>query len=178
MDAGIAIAAIIFGCTVFSFSSYLVRNWNLRRKKDQPRSITRYGNMVVLAGAGAVAAVAVAANSNSIDDDNDRTKRADEVSIDLGASAEATVNAAQSCCCGGGGCGGGDGADIKKKKRAVYMLKEDEKCSTDIDEKLGTKELKNEIKGLKKTDFESSKRKFEEQSAEQKETKRRLVMLE
>ncbi|KAG5627627.1 hypothetical protein H5410_012845 [Solanum commersonii] len=54
------------------------------------------------------------------------------------------------------------------------MLKEDEKCSTDIDEKLGTKERKKEMKGLKKTDFESSKRKFEEQSAEQKEAKRRI----
>uniref|UniRef100_M1DMC6 Uncharacterized protein n=1 Tax=Solanum tuberosum TaxID=4113 RepID=M1DMC6_SOLTU len=59
-----------------------------------------------------------------------------------------------------------------KEEEKSGMLKED------IDEKLGTKERKNEMKGLKKTDFESSKRKFEERSAEQKEAKRRIVMLE
>ncbi|WMV10692.1 hypothetical protein MTR67_004077 [Solanum verrucosum] len=54
----------------------------------------------------------------------------------------------------------------KEEEEKSGMLKED------IHEKLGTKERN------KKTDFESSKRKFEQRSAEQKEAKRRIVMLE
>ncbi|WMV10653.1 hypothetical protein MTR67_004038 [Solanum verrucosum] len=56
-----------------------------------------------------------------------------------------------------------------------YKEEEEEKSGMlkeDIHEKLGTKERN------KKTDFESSKRKFEQRSAEQKEAKRRIVMLE
>lgn len=104
MGASIAIAIAFMISIVFCFLSCLVRRRNLQRKNALSQSRTREGNMVVLAGA--TAGATVAANSNGTTDDE---RKLDEISTDLGAAAEATVNASQGCCCGGGGCGGGCG---------------------------------------------------------------------
>nr|XP_016464302.1 PREDICTED: uncharacterized protein LOC107787266 [Nicotiana tabacum] len=81
---------------------------NLQQRSAQSRNrTTRDGNMVVLAGAGAVVAGAAAVSAN---DSTDHERKRAEVTIDLGASAEATVMATQGCCCGGGGCGGDGGS--------------------------------------------------------------------
>nr|XP_009588786.1 uncharacterized protein LOC104086267 [Nicotiana tomentosiformis] len=111
MDTAIV---IIIVCACLIFLSCLpgilcpYHRRNLQQRSDQSRSrTTRDGNMVVLAGAGAGATAVTAVSANDSTTVDDERKRA-EVTIDLGAAAEATVMATQGCCCGGdgGGCGG------------------------------------------------------------------------